>query len=221
VNARHSLSRAQTQAIYDRIGRWQDTQAFYEDQALDALIAHGAFESAQALLEVGCGTGRLAERLLRGHCPSDAQYVGVDLSPRMVEIARDRLASLGIRSQVRQTDGSFSFDRPDGSQDRVVATYLLDLLPQADIRSFLAESHRLLGKTGRLCLAGLTWGDRWLHQVVPHLWTAVHAVRPEWVGGCRPLRMRRFVETGPWQIVHREIVWSWGVPSEVLIATPT
>ncbi len=221
MNARHLLSRAQTQAVYDRIGRWQDTQAFYEDRAFDALIAHGAFESAQALLEVGCGTGRLAERLLRDHCPSDAQYVGVDLSPRMVEIARDRLASFGKQAEIHQTDGSFSFDRTGGSQDRIVATYLLDLFSEADIRAFLAESHRLLGETGRLCLAGLTWGDRWLHQIVPYLWSAVHAIRPEWVGGCRPLRMRRFVETGPWHISHRKVVRRWGIPSEVLIATPT
>jgi hypothetical protein len=34
----HYLSPEQAAAVYDRIGRWQDTQAFYERQAVAALI---------------------------------------------------------------------------------------------------------------------------------------------------------------------------------------
>ena len=206
--------------MYNRVGRGQDTQAFYEDPALDALIAHSDFEAAQSILEVGCGTGRLADRLLRTHCPPSARYVGVDLSPRMVTIARNRLASLGERATVVETDGSFGFDVAAGTQDRVVATYLLDLLSEADIRSFLVEAHRLLHSDGHLCLAGLTWGDDLLARLVSQGWAAVHACRPEWVGGCRPLRMRRFLPDGPWTVSHHEVVRAWGVPSEVLVATP-
>ena len=56
------LSRQEARAVYDRIGAWQDTQAFYEGPALDALIAHGSFEDARAVFEVGCGTGRRCDR---------------------------------------------------------------------------------------------------------------------------------------------------------------
>jgi len=220
VPTRRTLTRTEARAVYDRIGRWQDTQAFYEDPALDDLIAHADFEGAQFVLEVGCGTGRLAERLLRDHCPPSARYVGVDLSPRMVEIARGRLATFGERATVVESDGSFAFDGADQSQDRIVATYLLDLLSAADIRSFLTEAHRLLRPGGHLCLAGLTWGDDLLARILSGSWAAVHALRPEWVGGCRPLRMHRFVAEGAWTVSHHEVVRAWGVPSEVLIATP-
>jgi ubiquinone/menaquinone biosynthesis C-methylase UbiE len=214
------LSRSEARAVYDRIGRGQETQAVYEDAALDALIAHADFEAAQTILEIGCGTGRLAERLLRDHCPDEARYHGVDLSPRMVDIARERLAPFGERAEVVETDGGFSFDWADGSQDRIVATYLLDLLSEPDIRVFLQEAHRLLGDEGRLCLAGLTWGDDLLARTVSGAWAALHALRPTWVGGCRPLRMRSFVDDGVWTVTHHEVVRAWGVPSEVLVATP-
>lgn len=220
VPTRRTLSRTEARAVYDRIGRGQDAQAFYEDPALDVLIAHADFGVAQSILEVGCGTGRLAERLLRDHCPPSARYVGADLSPRMVELARDRLASFGERAFVVETDGSFGFDIADRSQDRVVATYLLALLSEADVRSFLTEAHRLLRPDGRLCLAGLTWGDDRLARILSRCWAAVHALRPEWVGGCRPLQMRRFVAEESWAVLHHEVVRAWGVPSEVLVATP-
>ncbi len=206
--------------MYDRIGRGQDTQAFYEAPAVDALIAHGAFDGASTLFEIGCGTGRVAERLLRGPVPPDAQYVGADLSPTMVEIARDRLAAFGDRTEIVQTDGGFSFDRPDASQDRVLATYVLDLLSPVDIRALLAEAHRLLAPAGRLCLAGLTWGEHSLGRLVANAWAAVHALRPEWVGGCRPLRADRHLRSERWAVHHREVVRAWGIPSEVVVATP-
>ena len=220
MTAGRLLSRSEVRAVYDRIGRGQDAQAFYEDPAFEALVAHGAFEDAQSILEIGCGTGRLAERLLRAHCPPDARYVGMDLSPRMIEIARDRLSAFGERATVVETDGSFGFDGADDSQDRVVATYVLDLLPEDDIRAVLTEARRLLGPDGRLCLAGLTWGERLLGRVVSGLWAGVHALRPTWVGGCRPLRMRRFVDEDGWSIRHHEVVRAWGVPSEVLVVAP-
>lgn len=206
--------------MYDRIGRDQDMQAFYEAPAIDAVIAHGEFDGASTLFEIGCGTGRVAERLLRGPAPPDAQYVGADLSPTMVEITRDRLAGFGSRAEVVRTNGGFSFDRPDASQDRVLATYVLDLLSPADIRALLAEAHRLLAPTGWLCLAGLTWGEPPLGRLVANAWAAVHAFRPEWVGGCRPLRAERHLRPERWAVRHRESVRAWGIPSEVLVATP-
>lgn len=217
---RSTLSRSEVRAVYDRVGRGQDTQAFYEARAIDAVIAHAGIDEASTLFEIGCGTGRVAERLLRGPAPPDAQYVGVDLSPTMVQIARDRLAAFGDRAEVVQSDGGFSFDRPDASQGRILATYVLDLLSPADIHALLAEAHRLLAPTGRLCLAGLTWGEHPLGRLVANAWAAVHARRPEWVGGCRPLRVDSHLRRERWSVRHREVVRAWGIPSEVLVATP-
>jgi len=220
MGSRRVLSRREAREIYDRAGAWQDTQAFYEAPALDELIAHGAFDAAETLFEVGCGTGRVAERLLRERCPSDARYEGVDLSATMVEIARERLIAFGARATVRQTDGALTFERAAGSQDRVVATYLLDLLSREEARTLLRESHRLLAPDGRLCLAGLTWGRGLVSSGVSALWDAVHTLRPEWVGGCRPLCIRSLVDDAQWHERHHAVVTGWGVPSEVLVLTP-
>jgi SAM-dependent methyltransferase len=220
MGSRRVLSRGEARDIYDRIGRWQDTQAFYEAPALDELIAHGAFNEGRSVFEVGCGTGRLAECLLRERCPSETRYEGVDLSATMVEIARERLTSFGERATVRQTDGTLTFERAAGSQERVVATYLLDLLSREDARTLLRESHRLLAPDGRLCLAGLTWGRGPVSKGMSALWNALYMLRPEWVGGCRPLRTQSLIDDERWHERHHGVVTGWGVPSEVLILAP-
>ena len=216
--ARHTLSPGEARRVYDRIGRWQDTQAFYEDPALDALVACGDFEDARSIFEIGCGTGRLAERLLRSHCPSGARYTASDLSPTMVEIAQDRLAPFGDRVTVFLTEGDPDVPQAEGAKDRVVATYVLDLLSRDDIQAVLAEAYRLLAPTGRLCLTGLTTGDTLIGRCVSSLWDSVHAVRPEWVGGCRPLSLRACLDERWWRVKHHRTVRAWGVPSEVVVA---
>ena len=85
------LTSTQAGRIYDRIGRLQDLQALYEHRAASDLLAHADFEHAQAVLEVGYGTGAFAQRLLERHLPPWSHYAGIDVSPHMHALARRRL----------------------------------------------------------------------------------------------------------------------------------
>ncbi|RMH23268.1 MAG: class I SAM-dependent methyltransferase [Acidobacteria bacterium] len=212
------LSHQQARAFYDRFGARQDRQGFYEDAALAELIAHGAWEQAASVVELGCGTGRLAERLLAQHLPAAARYLGVDLSSTMVELARRRLARFGERAAVRRLDGTPEIDLPAASCDRFLSTYVLDLLPLDEVEKVLSEAHRLLVPGGLLALAGLSPGTTLASRLVSRLWSAVHALRPSLVGGCRPLAVRPLLGGDRWRIIHHRVVTPWGIPSEVLIA---
>jgi ubiquinone/menaquinone biosynthesis C-methylase UbiE len=128
LTAEATLSHAAARALYDRIGRWQDTQRFYEDYATADLIAHADLHQAQSVFEFGVGTGRIAERLLRDHLPATARYLGIDISATMVALARQRLAPWWNRARVEQSDGSPRIESPEGTFDRFVSTYVLDLL---------------------------------------------------------------------------------------------
>jgi ubiquinone/menaquinone biosynthesis C-methylase UbiE len=215
-----ALSRSQVRTFYDRFGAKQDRQAFYEDPGLHRLIAHASFETASTVLEFGCGTGRFAEQLLRDRLPATATFAGIDLSPVMVALARSRLASFGPRAIVHQTDGSIRLPVADGSVDRVISVYVLDLLSDDDIRRFLAEAHRALRSAGRLCLASLTAGFGVLPRLVSGAWTLAYRLRPSLVGGCRPLRLAPHLDRARWTIRHRETLAPFGVPSEILVTSP-
>lgn len=213
-----ALSHDAARNFYDRFGRKQDRQAFYEDRAIAVLEAHARFEEAGHVLELGCGTGRLAERLLRQRLSAECRYLGIDLSPTMVDIAARRLRPWGGRAEVRLSDGAPVFDAPDRSVDRFLATYVLDLLAPDDIRAALDEAHRVLVPQGLLCLAGLTHGERGVPRLVSFLWRKAYARWPTRLGGCRPLRAVDFLDTRRWDMLHREVVSNWGIPSEVIVA---
>ena len=72
-----NLNQEKLRQFYDHFGAKQDAQGFYEDAALDALVQLGGFEGAQSVFEIGCGTGKFADRLLTRYLPPTAKYVGI------------------------------------------------------------------------------------------------------------------------------------------------
>lgn len=212
------LSRAGAKAYYDRFGARQDGQSFYEDPALDDLVAHADFESAAHVFELGCGTGRFAQRLLDRRLPPAAQYVGVDLSTTMVDLARRRLAAYGDRVCILQADGVPRFPLDAAWADRVVSTYVLDLLSDADVGVALAESARVLAPGGRLCVVSLTFGVTPVSRLVTAGWRLAFRLSPRLVGGCRPLRLVGPVERAGFRVAHHAVLAAFGVPSEIVVA---
>jgi len=93
------------------------------------------------VLEVGCGWGEFAERLLR---ELGVEVVAVDQSQRMVELARERgvAAQLGDVQQLPFEDASF---------DVSVANWMLYHV--ADLDRALSELARVLRPGGRLVAA--------------------------------------------------------------------
>jgi SAM-dependent methyltransferase len=90
------------------------------------------------VLEVGGGPGELSERMRK---ELGAQVSFIDISPRMVELARER----GLDAQVGDVQ-SLPFE--DGSFDTVVAAWMLYHVP--DLDRGLAEIARVLRPGGAL-----------------------------------------------------------------------
>jgi cyclopropane fatty-acyl-phospholipid synthase-like methyltransferase len=155
-------------------GRWQNTQRFYEDAATACLARAGEFARAGAVFEPGCGTGRFAAGLFTDYLSVDARYVGVDVSPVMVQLARQRLAQWGTRAEVQLLEPpSVMLPGADASFDRFVATYVFDLVADRDARTLIDEAHRLLAPGGLLALVSLTHRTTAPSRLIAGGWDAI------------------------------------------------
>ena len=183
------LTHQQAKAFYDRFGKKQDWQGFYDDIATEALIRNGEFNRAGAVFEFGCGTGRFAETLLERHLPANAGYVGIDISGTMVALAKERMVRFGPRAEVILIDGSPQLDFETGAFDRFVSNYVFDLLKLEDIRAVLREAWRILSEGGFLGFVSLTHGITCISRIVESIWMTIHSIRPVIVGGCRTVTL--------------------------------
>lgn len=107
------------------------------------------------VLDAGCGPGLLAAEL---QARGAASVVGVDASPTLVRLARERL---GPDADVRVHDLTEALDwLPDGSVEWVVCALVLHHL--ADPRPMLREFGRVLAPGGRLVVSTVHPTSDWL-----------------------------------------------------------
>jgi SAM-dependent methyltransferase len=94
--------------------------------------------------EVGCGPGRVTAHLR----DLGLDVFGVDLSPVMIDLAREAYPDL--RFEVGSMD---ALDRADGKLQGIVSWYSVIHTPPQDMPSYFAEFRRLLAPDGHVLLA--------------------------------------------------------------------
>lgn len=130
---------ARDAAGYD--ARW----AAYLDRTTRAVLDRLDARAGERILDVGCGTGLLLERL--GRATPAARLTGVDPVPEMLALARRRLAvSAADLSEAAAERLPFG----DGSFDAVVSASVFHYVRQPE--AALSEMRRVLRPGGRLVL---------------------------------------------------------------------
>ncbi|HEX6821901.1 MAG TPA: class I SAM-dependent methyltransferase [Candidatus Sulfotelmatobacter sp.] len=213
------LTPEQASRVYDRIGRFQDWQAVYEARAIRELIRMASLDESKGVFEFGCGTGAFAASLLKSCLPPDCRYIGIDIAPRMVRLATTRLQPWGERAKIKLSDGSSRLHEPDETFDHFVSNYVLDLLAPEYASAIIFEAFRVLRNRGRLCLITLGHGRSGVQRLVTELWERIWRLKPEIVGGCRPVDLRRLLAAQEWSIDGYKVVTAFGITSEVLVAS--
>jgi len=123
---------------YDRIIAWAEKAFFGTGREWVCSRARGE------VLEVAVGTGRNLP-----FYPKDTRLTGIELSPKMLAIARRRASESGIEADLRVGD-AHELPFPDASFDTVTATLALCTIP--DDRQAVTEAVRVLRPDGRLLL---------------------------------------------------------------------
>jgi ubiquinone/menaquinone biosynthesis C-methylase UbiE len=202
-NARRRRDWSKNASCYDQQIGWWERRMFGEDNRPWACS-----RAEGRVLEVAVGTG-----LNLPFYDAGSTVVGVDLSPEMLAIARQRALETDRDVDLREGD-AHDLDFEDGSFDSVVSTFSLCNIPDTD--QALSEMHRVLRPGGKLILV-----DHIRSSVKPVLWVQKVAelmtIRMD--GDHLTRRPSRNVEHQGFEITERER-FAWGVV-ERLVATKT
>jgi len=120
---------------------------------VDAVIRRAALQSVQQVLDLGTGTGSVAIKAASLVIPG-GNVTAVDISPEMIDLARQRSASLGL-SNIEFLEGrAEELPAPTGGFDAVLAS--LSLMYVIDRAAAAREIPRVLRPGGRFVAA--VWG---------------------------------------------------------------
>ena len=110
-------------------------------------------EPGESFLDVGCGTGDSSIKIIE-RCP-EASVIGIDPSPYMLDVARNKLSSRHLESKIQFMLGDvlelqFANDTFDG----VITCFCIRNV--TDRKKGLSEIHRVLKPRGRFFVVELT-----------------------------------------------------------------
>jgi ubiquinone/menaquinone biosynthesis C-methylase UbiE len=133
-------------AAYDRIAEWYDawvgTQPMEEDPFFHEVEALMGDVAGQTVCDLACGQGRGARRL----ADLGAHVLGVDISPRLLDIAHRNEARTPRWITYRQTDARTCDGITDGTLDGVVCH--MALMDIQDLEPTLRSVVRILRPDG-------------------------------------------------------------------------
>jgi len=178
-------STAQARATYDRLAPWYDwVEAPFERRARAAGLRLLDARSGERILEIGVGSGHTLAALARQVDPGGS-LIGIDLSLRMTQVTRRRLAreERGIRLALIQADACHLPLRA-ASFDAITMSFTLELMATEDIPVVLQQCRTALRDTGRISVVSLALGDT--PNLMTRLYLAAHRRWPRMID-CRPL----------------------------------
>jgi len=149
--------RATAEAYFARhAGEWDTLRSLHSpDAPVEAALVKALGEATLgALLDVGTGTGRIAELL----APSAGHVTALDNSPEMLRIARARLQALPAE-QVELVQGDFTaLPFSDASFDTVLFHQVLHYAQEPE--KVLAEAARVTRADGQVAIVDFAAHDR-------------------------------------------------------------
>jgi ubiquinone/menaquinone biosynthesis C-methylase UbiE len=187
---------------YDKKMRFFEKLLFPDDRQWACSLAEGD------TLEIAIGTGRNLS-----FYPSSVRLTGIDLSPAMLEIARQRSRELGRVVDLQIGDAQ-SLAFPEGRFHTVVCTLSLCCVP--DDRKAVSEMKRVLRPGGKLVLLDHVRSDLRVIYAMQRL------IEPIWIRSHSDSLLRRpfeHVEAEGLDIERHQRL-KWGIVERVVARKP-
>jgi len=211
-------SKGQTRSFYNKISGVYDllsdrSEAPMRKAGLELLKA----SAGERILEIGFGTGHSLVALTKAVGPKGKVF-GLDLSDKMLKLAKANLAKAGLLERARLRCGDAAqLPYTDGSLDGAFMSFTLELFDTPEIPKVLCECKRVLRPGGRIVVVGMSKDARHDPLIGVFEWTHKHF--PNFLD-CRPIYVREALERAGFKTKKALKKHMW-IPVEIVLAMKT
>ena len=204
----------QIRKIYDFASYFYSLANIIEGKHHSRALELARIQPNDKVLEVAVGLGYTFSKILK-KVDKDNIVHGIDLSPKMLGKTRKLVTRDGFTNFELKEGDTRKLPYPDETFDILYNSYMLDLIPLADITVVLKEFYRVLKNGGKLVLVNFSKKDsspvfvETLYKLSPAMWF-----------GCRPILTESYVKETGFKDVKREVPkFFFSLPSEIVTAT--
>jgi demethylmenaquinone methyltransferase/2-methoxy-6-polyprenyl-1,4-benzoquinol methylase len=151
---------------------------------------------------------------------TEGKVYGIDLTPKMVELARNKLMRHAFVRRAEICEGD-ARDMPYENQkfDAIYLASTLELFDTPDIPKVLNEIKRVLKPTGRICVISIP-KENHESSIVLKMYEWFHKMFPKYAS-CRPIYVEDSIKEGGYEIINKdEIMMDRIFPMKIVIAKP-
>jgi ubiquinone/menaquinone biosynthesis C-methylase UbiE len=186
--------RSAARASYDRIAPVYDLlEGAFEGPARERGLRALAAADGERVLEIGFGTGHALARLA-GAVGASGHVVGIDISPRMRDVAERRLARAGLSGRVDLIVADALERDLAGPYDAAFMSFALELFEEPDMLTLLGAVRDALRPGGRVVVVAMATPEG-RPGPVSRLYSWSHRRMPA-VVDCRPIPVAELLERG-------------------------
>ncbi len=202
------------QQLYSRVVWIYDIWSrLTEEKALRTILKWASIQDGHSILDAGVGTGRLFSRITSQN--KTGRNVGLDLSEAMLKKTRNKCGKHKnvqlLQADITNLSGNL------GTFDRIISSYVLDLLPENQYASILSQFRSMLQPKGKLIIAYMEAGDKPSHK----FWGWVAETFPRLMTHCRPIHLETFLQETGFMIEQKISFTQFTFPSCVIEARIT
>lgn len=202
-------TRQDAQRTYGRLSRIYDwTEGVFEIPSKRKALRMAGVRKGEAALEVGCGPGWALKRLAQA-AGTEGTVCGIDLTSGML---REAARKAPRRVQLARADAT-TLPFQGGVFDVVFSTFVLELIPTDEIQGVLGEIVRVLKPGGRFAVVTLS---RESPNIATRIYEWGHNRFPRLLD-CRPIHLRRALETAGFEIAYWQRNTILGLPIEIVV----
>lgn len=153
------------------------------------ILRHFGLRDGMRLIDLGCGSGRLASAL---HGDMKVSYLGIDIVQALLDYAKKKAPTYEFRLH-----RGLSIPQPDHSADMVSAFSLFTHLLHAESYLYLEECIRILKPGGKIVFSFLEFAEPSHWDVFVHTKTATKALTAD--------HLNMFIERGAIEVWARHL----------------
>ena len=174
----------------------------YEDQYrtfnLHLLDVVGPEDS---VLEIGAGTGNISLHI----APHVGSVIGIDLSPEMVQVAREKCSSMGLSNVGFQVGDAYDLPFGDDTFDKVVCVNVLQTMKEP--KRAIREGRRVLREGGEMVSMTYAFGDSSAWETIKLARWVIKYGKPAYWSNLKGSDLADLFGTEGFEIVENEVIW--------------